>query len=456
MARSTIDRSDCRLVMSPATCGSGARGAKAAPPLKSTSTKASCSGGWVAARPATIVRNSSLLPEPVAPTTRPCGPIPPSAASLRSRTSGSPAGPTPTGTLRSSSRGRNGSSSPWGPTAPSDLAGRRAGRGDGRARFAKPLAAGGRAGGAPGAGRWSRRWRCLPSRRGCRSPGDRWERSPGASRTPGRRRGCASTARTARRRWSRPTRRPSHRPRDTGHGDAGCRGASRRGTLEPFLDPGTANGPSGSCGAVQTSRGVGDRTRFGRVEDRQQVRAGAGAGLGVGEQGGGWLVKGGRGVASGWVAGVREPSHPVPGRAGGGWMGGEDLEVVGSVEGGELADQGAGEGACPGRWAGEGQDGELAEGNGHRGVGEPACSADEILRRREEVGVVLGEWATGGVEPGRGCEGDGAAADPHREEVGVAWGGVPRAGWSGRSSPRASAGRGGGARRRRAGRRPAG
>ena len=37
--------------------------------LKSTSTKASWSGGWVAARPATTVRSSSLLPEPVAPTT---------------------------------------------------------------------------------------------------------------------------------------------------------------------------------------------------------------------------------------------------------------------------------------------------------------------------------------------------------------------------------------------------
>ena len=42
-------------------------------------------------------------------------------------------------------------------------------------------------------------------------------------------------------------------------------------------------------------------------------------------------------------------------------MGGEDLEVVG--ERGrrrKQADKGAGEGACPGRWAGEGQDGELA------------------------------------------------------------------------------------------------
>jgi hypothetical protein len=84
--------------MRPATCGSAARSAKAAPPLKSTSTKASCSGGWVAASPATIVRSSSLLPEPVAPTTSPCGPMPSSAASLRSSASGSPVELTPTGT----------------------------------------------------------------------------------------------------------------------------------------------------------------------------------------------------------------------------------------------------------------------------------------------------------------------------------------------------------------------
>jgi hypothetical protein len=106
-------------------------------------------------------------------------------------------------------------------------------------------------------------------------------------------------------------------------------------------------------------------------------------------------------------------------------VGGEDLQVVGSVEGGELADQGAGEGACPGRWAGEGQDGELAERNGHRGVGEPACSADEVLCRLEEIGVVLDQWAPGGVEPGWGGEGDGGATDPDRQEVGVAWAALP-------------------------------
>src|SRR5215218_5073073 len=118
-ARSTIEPSGpCRLVMSPATCGNGASSANAAPPLKSTSTKASWSGGWVAARPATTARSSSLLPEPVAPTTRPWGPMPSSAASLRSRTSGSPPGPAPTGTRRS--RDRSSGGRPPGPAAPAE------------------------------------------------------------------------------------------------------------------------------------------------------------------------------------------------------------------------------------------------------------------------------------------------------------------------------------------------
>ena len=42
------------------------------------------------ARPATSVRSSSLLPEPVAPTISPCGPMPPSADCLRSSTTRSP------------------------------------------------------------------------------------------------------------------------------------------------------------------------------------------------------------------------------------------------------------------------------------------------------------------------------------------------------------------------------
>ena len=50
--------------------------AKVAPPLKSTSTMLSCSGEWVIARPSTSVRRNSDLPDPVAPMTRPWGPMP--------------------------------------------------------------------------------------------------------------------------------------------------------------------------------------------------------------------------------------------------------------------------------------------------------------------------------------------------------------------------------------------
>jgi hypothetical protein len=99
-------RSRSRLVITPATCGSAVSSAKVAPPLKSTRITASCSGAWVRASPVTSVRSSSLLPEPVAPTSSPCGPMPPSAASLRSSSTGSPPGRTPIGARSSAVRGR--------------------------------------------------------------------------------------------------------------------------------------------------------------------------------------------------------------------------------------------------------------------------------------------------------------------------------------------------------------
>ena len=392
MARSTIDRSDCRLVMSPATCGSGARSAKAAPPLKSTSTKASCSGGWVAARPATIVRNSSLLPEPGGTDDQAVWADTALGRLLEVQDERLPGQADADRHLEELVPGtrRQPATGPARVTWP----GRRAGRGGERARLAKPSAAGGRAGGAPGAGRWSR------SGEACRVGADAGDPATARDGLQERREPLVVEA-DAHRQLGRLV--------GGGRGQPDDRHAGRRDT--------------GRGDSAAATPGVGDRTRFGRVEDRQQVRAGAGRAWSSASRERGW--PGGRGVASGWVAGVREPSHPLPGRAGGGWVGGEDLEVVGGVEGGELADQGAGEGACPGRWAGEGQDGELAEGNGHRGVGEPGCSADEVLRRLQELGVVLGEWAAGGVEPGRGGEGDGAAADPHREEVGVAGAALP-------------------------------
>ena len=84
-----------RLVMTAETCGMSAMPAKVAPPLKSTSTRLSCSEECVITRPSTRVRRNSDLPEPVAPMTRPCGPMPCWADSLMSRWIRPPESPMP-------------------------------------------------------------------------------------------------------------------------------------------------------------------------------------------------------------------------------------------------------------------------------------------------------------------------------------------------------------------------
>ena len=71
--------------MTAETCGISDMPANVAPPLKSTSTMLSCSGEWVIDSPSTSVRRNSDLPDPVAPMTRPCGPMPCWADSLMSR-----------------------------------------------------------------------------------------------------------------------------------------------------------------------------------------------------------------------------------------------------------------------------------------------------------------------------------------------------------------------------------
>ena len=58
----------------PMVCGSRSQVLNAAPPLKSMRMKVSRVGSLRAASPATIERRNSLLPEPVVPPTRPCGP----------------------------------------------------------------------------------------------------------------------------------------------------------------------------------------------------------------------------------------------------------------------------------------------------------------------------------------------------------------------------------------------
>ena len=101
--RSTSGSSSARLVITAEVCGNRSSPRKVAPPLKSTSTKFSVSDECVSANASTSVRSSSLLPEPVAPTSSPCGPIPPCADSLRSSSTGAPVSVTPIG-IRNRSR----------------------------------------------------------------------------------------------------------------------------------------------------------------------------------------------------------------------------------------------------------------------------------------------------------------------------------------------------------------
>jgi hypothetical protein len=92
--------------MTAETCGISDIPAKVAPPLKSTSTMLSCSGECVIASPSTSVRRNSDLPEPVAPITRPWGPMPCWADSLMSRCTRLPFSPRPIGTRSRSRAGR--------------------------------------------------------------------------------------------------------------------------------------------------------------------------------------------------------------------------------------------------------------------------------------------------------------------------------------------------------------
>jgi hypothetical protein len=131
-------------------------------------------------------------------------------------------------------------------------------------------------------------------------------------------------------------------------------------------------------------------------------------------------------VDRGGVAGVGQPLQPLPVRKCVGWDRGQDLDVVGGVEGGELAEHGAGERARPVGRTGDGQDAEMAQGDGHRGVGEPLGSGDELLGRLQELGVVLGQWAGRGVQSQPGGQGDGAPTDAVGEEVVVAGAALPQ------------------------------
>ena len=104
--RSTSGSSSARLVITALVCGSRSSRVNVAPPLKSMSAKFSEFGGWVTASASTSVRSSSLLPEPVAPMSSPCGPMPSCADSLRSSSIGVPSGRMPNRTRSRSRFGR--------------------------------------------------------------------------------------------------------------------------------------------------------------------------------------------------------------------------------------------------------------------------------------------------------------------------------------------------------------
>ena len=70
----------CKLVAMSTQCGSFLKGSKAAPPLKSTSTKFTMRGSYSTAIEPINVSSSSDLPEPVVPAITPCTPSPPALA----------------------------------------------------------------------------------------------------------------------------------------------------------------------------------------------------------------------------------------------------------------------------------------------------------------------------------------------------------------------------------------
>ena len=73
------------LITPPLACGRSASGANADSPLKSPSSSCSISGECSIAIDRANCSRVSDLPDPVIPVIIPCGPIPPSAASLRSK-----------------------------------------------------------------------------------------------------------------------------------------------------------------------------------------------------------------------------------------------------------------------------------------------------------------------------------------------------------------------------------
>jgi hypothetical protein len=143
------------------------------------------------------------------------------------------------------------------------------------------------------------------------------------------------------------------------------------------------------------------------------VEEGGELGCGLGEEAGrrdAPRVRGG-------VAGVGQPLQPVPVGEGGGREGGQDGQVVGGMERGDLADQGSSQGAGPAGRAGAGHNAEVAQRNRDRDVREPSGLAGEVLGGLQQLRVMLDDRAGGGGEPDRSGQRNRAAADADGEVV---------------------------------------
>ena len=402
--RSTRLRSSARLVITAATCGAPASPANVAPPLKSTSTRLSASDECVVIRPSTRVRSSSDLPDPVAPTHSPCGPIPSWAASLMSSSTGSPSAETPNGTRSRSRTGRgrqaavtsNVSGSPSTPSSSrmpglvssgssSSRAGRRrtAGREPPRERLGL--------GAAEGVGT-AEPLDALLATGPDAALAVRFQDQPEAP------------ARGQR----------AERVRQVDHGDAGqsllehdLLGARDLGVLEHDDHVAGVGGRRGAPGEPAPPGELRGQPRLDRGQRGRHHPHRPGA------------------VRQPRVRDVREPLHPLPLRARRPRRGHRDHEVLGAVERHELREQRPHEPAT-GRRVAAGDAHRRERAQRHRGgqVRDDRVGAHEAAQghRRHRLEVVDG---TGLRRDERGGEALGAAADAHVREVRVGRAALP-------------------------------
>ncbi len=127
-----------------------------------------------------------------------------------------------------------------------------------------------------------------------------------------------------------------------------------------------------------------------------------------------------RGVVADRGADVRQPFEPVPRAPRGGREGGEDAQLAGRVEGGELDEQRAQQrpGALGG--ADDGHDAVAAERDRQRHVRQARGAIDQAPRGAEQFRVVFGQWVAAQIQAHAALQRHHATSDSHGEEVIVA------------------------------------